>query len=357
MNNAEKTELILIFGECHRNTRLAVRTYAERYPDRYHPPHNYILRLLQGLNQNGEFPGRQNHQQRPRPNMFNENIELQVLAYIRANPRSSIRHVAREINISYGSVQKILKKHKMHPFKMNLVQHLRATDFTRRLEFIAWFSAVQFHDDPSIVSHILWTDESKFTNNGIMNKQNNRYWDNTNPHWSRETNFQTVWEINVWCGLVGGKLLGPYFYDGILNGRRYLNFLTNELPILLDDVPLDAREHMFFQQDGAPAHNAIIVEQYLNQIFPNRWIGTNGLVPWPARSPDLTPLDFFLWGYLKTVVYADPPINLQDLKNKIQVACDHLTDDQIKAATSTEFLRRLELCLEHHGENFEQFIK
>ncbi|XP_025422960.1 uncharacterized protein LOC112692505 [Sipha flava] len=114
---------------------------------------------------------------------------------------------------------------------------------------------------------------------------------------------------------------------------------------------------MFFQHNGALAHNAITVRRYLNQIFSNRWIGTNGVVPWPARSPDLTPLDFFLWEYLKTVVYADSPVNLQDLKNKIQVACDILSENQIKTAISTEFLRRLESCLEHNGKNFEQFIR
>ncbi|CAI6354208.1 unnamed protein product [Macrosiphum euphorbiae] len=301
MNNAEKVELVLIYGECQR------------------------------LSQEGRFPDRQINQQRRRANLFDEDIELQVLAYIRANPRSSIRHVALEIGISYR-------------------------DSTRRLEFIAWFN-IQFHNNPLIVNHILWSDESKFTNNGIMNKQNHRYWDDTNPHWSRETNFQTVWGINVWCGLVGGKLIGPYFYDGTLNGRRYLNFLTNELPRMLEDVSLDTREHMFFQQDGAPAHNAIIVRQKLNEMFPNRWIGTYGVVPWPARSPDLTPLDFFLWGHLKTVVYADLPVNLQDLKNKIQAACEILREEQIKAATTTEFLRRLESCLEHYGGNFEQFIR
>jgi len=164
---------------------------------------------------------------------------------------------------------------------------LSAGDSTRRLDFIAWFN-IKFYHNPLIVNHIFWSDESKFTNNGIMNKQNHRYWDDTNPHWSLETNFQTVWGINVWCGLVGGKLIGPYFYDGTLNGRRYLNFLTNELPRLLEDVSLDTREHMFFQQDGAPAHNAIIVRQKLNEMFPNRWIGTYGVVPWPARSPDLS---------------------------------------------------------------------
>jgi hypothetical protein len=79
MNNSEKVELILIYGECQRNVRLAARsarTYAERYPERYHPPHNYVLRLLQGLSQEGRFPGRQINQQRRRANMFDEDIEL-----------------------------------------------------------------------------------------------------------------------------------------------------------------------------------------------------------------------------------------------------------------------------------------
>ncbi|KAL4148133.1 hypothetical protein QTP88_002426 [Uroleucon formosanum] len=305
---------------CSKFSPLCSKNDSSPYPERYHPPYNYVLRLLQGLNQEGRFPGRQMNQQRRRANMFDDDTELQVLAYIRTNPRSSIRHVAREIGVSYGYVQIILKKHKMHRYKINFVQHLRAGDSIHRLEFIAWFN-IKLYDNPMIVNHILWSDKSKFTNN------------------------------------VGGKLIGPFFYDGTLNGRRYLNFLINELPRLLDDVLLDTRERMFFQQDGAPVHNAIIVRRHLDQIFPNHWIGTFSVIPWPARSPDLTPLDFFLWGYLKPVVYVDPPVNLQDLKNKIQAACDILSEKQIKAATSTEFLRRLELCLEHNGESFEQFIR
>jgi len=76
-----------------------------------HPlSNNYVLQLLQGLNQEGRFPGTQINQQRRRANIFDDDKELQVLAYIRAYPRSSIRHVARESGVSYGYVQNILKK-------------------------------------------------------------------------------------------------------------------------------------------------------------------------------------------------------------------------------------------------------
>ncbi|VVC37269.1 Hypothetical protein CINCED_3A022493 [Cinara cedri] len=193
MNNDEKVELVLIYGECQGNILLVAGT------------------LLQGLNEEGRFPDRQINQQKRRANMFDEDTELQ--------------------------------KYKMHPYKIDFVQHLGAADPIRRLEFIAWFS-IQFHNDLLIINHILCSDESKCTNNGIMNKQNYRYWADTNPHWSRETNFQMAWGINVWCGLVGGKL-GLFFYEGTLNDRRY-KFLINELSRLLNDVPLDTREQIVF---------------------------------------------------------------------------------------------------------------
>ncbi|GLV34037.1 hypothetical protein CBL_05057 [Carabus blaptoides fortunei] len=71
-------------------------------------------------------------------------------------------------------------------------------------------------------------------------------------------------------------------------------------------------------QDGAPPHNSQICVNYLNTIKPNYWIGTNGPIKWPPRSPDLTPLDFFLWAYVKDKVFISPPENVQDLKNKIR---------------------------------------
>jgi hypothetical protein len=50
-----------------------------------------------------------------------------------------------------------------------------------------------------------------------------------------------------------------------LTGERYLNFLSNELPILLEQVPLNVREKMWLQQDGAPPHNSRVVKDFLNR--------------------------------------------------------------------------------------------
>ena len=63
-----------------------------------------------------------------------------------------------------------------------------------------------------------------------------------------------------------------------------------------------------FQQDGAPPHWALDVRAYLNDELENRWVGRaaaddDALLLWP---PDLTPLDYFLWGFTKRTVYYPP---------------------------------------------------
>jgi hypothetical protein len=68
-----------------------------------------------------------------------------------------------------------------------------------------------------------------------------------------------------------------------------------------------------FQQDGAPPHFGNVVRDTLDSEFPGRWIGRTGPIPWPPRSPDLTPPDFFLWGYVKDKVFATPvPITFEN---------------------------------------------
>ncbi|GBM23804.1 hypothetical protein AVEN_91142-1 [Araneus ventricosus] len=57
---------------------------------------------------------------------------------------------------------------------------------------------------------------------------------------------------------------------------------------------------MWFQHDGVPAHFSTNVRNYLNATFGARWIGRGGPVPWPPRSPDLSSLDYLLWGHLKS---------------------------------------------------------
>lgn len=62
----------------------------------------------------------------------------------------------------------------------------------------------------------------------------------------------------------------------------------------MDDIPLETRNNVFFQQDGAPAHNAIVVKEHLQSKFGDRWMGTFGAVAWLPKSPDFFIRFFFV---------------------------------------------------------------
>ena len=70
----------------------------------------------------------------------------------------------------------------------------------------------------------------------------------------------------------------------------------------------------YFQHDGAPPHYGCYVSQWLDENVPRKWIGRHGPIEWPARSPDLTPPDFILWGLMKDLVYREKPRTIQELK-------------------------------------------
>jgi hypothetical protein len=71
----------------------------------------------------------------------------------------------------------------------------------------------------------------------------------------------------VWCGIVGDRVIGPHSFDAILTGPLYVDFLRNVLPALLEDVPLDIRANMWYQQDGAPPHRTHASVAHLNLNF------------------------------------------------------------------------------------------
>ncbi|GFV56479.1 DUF4817 domain-containing protein [Trichonephila clavipes] len=97
---------------------------------------------------------------------------------------------------------------------------------------------------------------------------------------------------------------------GVSNGLRRLSFvfLKNSY----------CQEELWFQQDGATCHTARATIDLLKDTFGDRLISRFGPVNWPPRSRDLTPLDYFLWGYVKSLVYADKPQTLDHLEDNIR---------------------------------------
>ncbi|GFX56667.1 DUF4817 domain-containing protein [Trichonephila clavipes] len=77
-------------------------------------------------------------------------------------------------------------------------------------------------------------------------------------------------------------------------------------------------QELWFQQDGATCHTARATIDLLKDTFGDRLISRFGPVNWPPRSSDLTPLDYFLWSYVKSLVYADKSQTLDHLEDNIR---------------------------------------
>lgn len=90
-------------------------------------------------------------------------------------------------------------------------QALYIEDFDRRLNHCHWMLNM-LAQDHGFLYRILWTDEETFHSDGTVNQRSTRYWSRTNPRWLHEVQAQGRWHLNVWCGILGGQIIGPFFF-------------------------------------------------------------------------------------------------------------------------------------------------
>jgi hypothetical protein len=134
----------------------------------------------------------------------------------------------------------------------------------------------------------------------------------------------------------------------ILNQEKYYRILTEDLEIILDNMPLNERNGIVFQQDGATPHNAIRNREVLNGEFGENWMGTYVPILWSPRPCDL------ICAYIQDNVYVTAPDTAEILRNRIIIACRE-TPPEILLNATRSMTRRCEQCLEQNGGQFEQF--
>lgn len=275
-----------------------------------------------------------------------------ALHSVREAPRLSLRRRAVQTEISKSHLQRIFKQNRILPFKPKFRHTLEDGDESKRLDFCLEMGN-RVLNDIGFHKRIMFSDESTFSTNGVVSSQHCRYWNETNPHFTISCRRQYFKKVNVWCAVSYNGIIGPYFFDGNLNHNTYLEMLQNFLTDKLDELPLNYRMGMFFQQDGCPAHYAGTVRNWLISEFNEKWIGRDGPILWPPRSPDLTIMDFYLWGRLKQIVYSEPLDNdKEQLKTRIQNAVRSLSIEEIRRSYN-EFRARIEICADKGGALFE----
>ncbi|GFW00958.1 DUF4817 domain-containing protein [Trichonephila clavipes] len=145
-----------------------------------------------------------------------------------------------------------------------------------RRRFVEWAQS-EIAVVPDFHKRILFSDEAHFWLNGYVNKQNCCIWSESNPEVDEGHNVT-------------------------VNGDRYSAMITN---LFIPELNNHDVQELWFQQAGATCHTARATIDLLKDTFGDHLISRFGPVNWPPRSCDLTPLDYFLWDYVKSLVYAD----------------------------------------------------
>lgn len=243
--NSEKINMFKIYILSGENSAKATREYLRKYPDRAQPHRTYFLKLNNNLKEFGSFIKKRKPRRRA---ATNDDNAVNMIAAL--EPTTSLRTLERQGIASYSSARRILKKHHYHPYKVRNVKTFHNGDNDRRLTYVRRM----IHDRINLLQ-ILWTDESTFTNQGAPNHQNTRYWSDTNPHQTVQTRPQIRYSVNVWCGMIYDRLIGPIFIDGLLRARNYKSLL-DDVKQRLNDLPFHINDNaVIFQQDSAPAHS------------------------------------------------------------------------------------------------------
>ena len=287
-----------------------------------------------------------------RPKKTNESTINQLHEIIDENPEATVTQISAQLNVSRGTTHSLLHSElQMKSYGIQIHQKIYEEDYDRRVQTAE--ELLPLLEDPVLGKLIFASDEATFHISGRVHKQNCQIWGLEKPNIVHQYEDHSP-KINVWCAMSSECIIGPFFFEeSTINGQNYLEMLKKFF------YPIIARKRivsrMYFQQDGAPAHFSSDVRAWLDEKFTGRWIGRRGSIEWAARSPDLTPLDFFLWGYVKQKVYQQPIKDVDDLKQKIMNAIELISQETCNNVFS-EFKKRLLLVQEQNGAHIEQLL-
>jgi Helix-turn-helix domain (DUF4817) len=283
--------------------------------------------------------------------------DVDICSAVEVDDTRSSASIASELSVSQTTVVKTLKKYNFKSFKYCKIHELFPGDQFRRMEFCERVTEMA-NQDENFITNILFSDESSFALRSRHNPSRLRYWSKGNNHRKIVCSSQNRAKINVWTGILGDHIIGPYYIEGNLNAEKYVELLRERVIPAIQNFPDVNIENVWLQQDGCPAHNAIIVRHFLSNVFGDRLLSGMSNIKWPARSPDLAPMDFFFWGHIKSTIYGDAldkAENMDHLKEKISNAVNTVTRQMLENSRQA-FYERLGYCLVQEGQVFEHLI-
>jgi hypothetical protein len=193
-----------------------------------------FTRVHQYLREKGSFPSVNRYADRQVQRSVEE--DEHVIDMLQRSPRTSIRRISARLRIPHMRVWRTLHTEGMYPYHIARVQNLEPADMCSWSELCC---CINFN--PRVLSKVSYTDKAHLTRNGVNNTRNSHLWVRNNTYGTVEIKYQHRFSVNVWCGLIGDQLIGPYIFPQRLTGALYSNVLQDELPALLENGPLQTR--------------------------------------------------------------------------------------------------------------------
>jgi inhibitor of nuclear factor kappa-B kinase subunit alpha len=259
--------------------------------------------------------------------------------------------MAAETGMSEASMRRLLDEDlQMKPFKMRKTQmlnpNLRAARKQKCRTLLQRFT-------PENVDHILFSDEKIFNVEAKWNSQNGRvYATDVHALPAGANQMQRTLHpasVMVWAGVSAFGKTSLVFVDQGVKIRKE-NYVSD---ILVPHV-LPLTQTMFnnniwwFQQDSAPAHKANFTQTWCRDHLP----GFISSSEWPAGSPDLNPLDYFVWSKLEQMACRKNHPSVPSLKRALLKAWEELPMEEVHNSIHG-WRKRLTACVRAQGGHFE----
>ncbi|GFU72243.1 uncharacterized protein TNCV_369981 [Trichonephila clavipes] len=255
--------------------------------------------------------------------------EMEAIASEAASGTSSAREATRRLGLPPSSVSNVLRRLlQLYPYKLQSYHELLPADTSQREAFAKWAFSKMEHDPPGFLTSC---GQMKLISRFMVTL----------------TTITVAFERPLIHCPVNGWITET------VNAHRYLTLLRETVvPCLIQRGQIS---NVTFMQDGATSHTANPVKTFLIQTFgEDRIVSRRCRYPWPLRSPDLTPADFWL-GYLKSHVYLSGPSSLPELKDAIRREVFSIHPDMLHSAVAG-FVTRLECLLPCGGGHVERIL-
>lgn len=341
----EKVQIVKWFYQGHSIPSI-VGLFRNNFKDRPVPCFDTIRRFTRNFDKFGCVSPSKH--KKPKSNT-NEERDIMICASIENNFAQTTTQISQQVGVSRATVARVLRKNKYRCYRLPKKLEIFPRDNHERIQFCLDIIE-KCAQNEDFIANILFTEETTFFLQGAHDSLQVRHGMYGNNH-----NLYTAQKLNVWVGILGDNIIGPFFIDSPLNTQKYIDLLQiNVLPCLFRIPNLDLG-NVWYQQNGCPSYNSASAQQYLRTFFGDRIISKQGTISWPAKSPDLSPNDFFLWAYIKSKIYSteeEQANNLNELRLKITNCLKSITPD-VFANVRRNFYDRVALCLEIEGGRFE----